>query len=530
MDSTNQYSGPATPLLPKGKTLILLLIAGLLFVLHTTYYWSWVEDDSYISFQYAENLVQGHGLVFNSGERVEGYSNFAWVLLASLALKLGFLPLLVAKVVGVIGGLVALFFSWLLALKLKPRSGLSATLAPFFLAATPLLPRHAVTGLETALFAALLAVGLVFASGEIERRFNPAVPVLLFVLALLRPEGVAFALLVLFWRVWGYSFLRVLPESLTPIDGYYSSLPSSKKTVFELMLFLILFISYFLWRWHYFGALLPNTFHAKMTGEGRALFEGLNYTLDFLRENGGVALVGLFLSIFLGRGLPALFWPLAGAIAVHTVFVILAGGDWMHFYRFFVPVMPLLAAGMAAGMGTLFDSDKAKAEVPCRGQTVTLRVIMAVILLTSFMGIYKSERAASRLVMPAVRSGSYLTDGYRQAAFWVRENTPVDSSIAVCDIGILGYLSQRRIIDMFGLIDPHIARTPGRPHFKSDADHVLAQDPDTVILVSEGPGQYLRVPDASLFGEAEFHSRFTMAHSIGIGFRNEVIQIFQRID
>ena len=35
---------------------------------------SWTCDDAFISFRYARNLVEGHGLVFNVGERVEGYS------------------------------------------------------------------------------------------------------------------------------------------------------------------------------------------------------------------------------------------------------------------------------------------------------------------------------------------------------------------------------------------------------------------------------------------------------------------------
>ena len=42
---------------------------------------SWfITDDAFISFRYARNLLEGHGLVFNVGDRVEGYSNFLWVL------------------------------------------------------------------------------------------------------------------------------------------------------------------------------------------------------------------------------------------------------------------------------------------------------------------------------------------------------------------------------------------------------------------------------------------------------------------
>jgi hypothetical protein len=50
----------------------------------------WVQDDAYVSFRYAKHLVEGHGLVYNIGERVEGYTNFLWTLLAAIPLAAGF--------------------------------------------------------------------------------------------------------------------------------------------------------------------------------------------------------------------------------------------------------------------------------------------------------------------------------------------------------------------------------------------------------------------------------------------------------
>ncbi len=48
-----------------------------------------LTDDAFISFRYVRNLIEGHGLVFNPGERVEGYTNFLWVLeLAALGRRL----------------------------------------------------------------------------------------------------------------------------------------------------------------------------------------------------------------------------------------------------------------------------------------------------------------------------------------------------------------------------------------------------------------------------------------------------------
>ena len=45
----------------------------------------WGNDDAYISYRYAENVARGQGLVFNRGDRVEGYSNFLYVLVMTAA-------------------------------------------------------------------------------------------------------------------------------------------------------------------------------------------------------------------------------------------------------------------------------------------------------------------------------------------------------------------------------------------------------------------------------------------------------------
>src|SRR5512143_2619799 len=59
-----------------------LIPAVFLLLAHSLFYWYALGgdavDDAYISFRYAQNAILGHGLVFNPGERVEGFTNFLW--------------------------------------------------------------------------------------------------------------------------------------------------------------------------------------------------------------------------------------------------------------------------------------------------------------------------------------------------------------------------------------------------------------------------------------------------------------------
>ena len=56
-------------------------------------YLSWfITDDAFIAFRYVRNFVEGHGPVFNPGERVEGYSSFLWVIVLAAIWKIFGLP------------------------------------------------------------------------------------------------------------------------------------------------------------------------------------------------------------------------------------------------------------------------------------------------------------------------------------------------------------------------------------------------------------------------------------------------------
>ena len=46
-------------------------------------------ENAYITFRYAQHFANGQGLVYNAGERVEGYTNFLWTVLLGIAIRFG---------------------------------------------------------------------------------------------------------------------------------------------------------------------------------------------------------------------------------------------------------------------------------------------------------------------------------------------------------------------------------------------------------------------------------------------------------
>ena len=93
------------------------VITGVTIAVLIFYAWMnrFIMDDAFISFRYASHLVQGHGLVWNPGERVEGYSNFLWTLLIACGMWLGIDPVWASWILGLCSGFVTLIFTYRLA-------------------------------------------------------------------------------------------------------------------------------------------------------------------------------------------------------------------------------------------------------------------------------------------------------------------------------------------------------------------------------------------------------------------------------
>src|SRR5215470_4166703 len=117
-----------------------------------------LTDDAFISFRYARNLSRGLGLVFNPGsERVEGYTNFLWVLILAALDRLGLPPERAANVLSLVAtaGLWTVVVGF--ALRTFTRSWL-ALVPAFGLALTRSVAVWSTSGLETRLFE-LLVIG-----------------------------------------------------------------------------------------------------------------------------------------------------------------------------------------------------------------------------------------------------------------------------------------------------------------------------------------------------------------------------------
>ncbi|HKQ60690.1 MAG TPA: hypothetical protein VJS92_05345, partial [Candidatus Polarisedimenticolaceae bacterium] len=174
-----------------------LTLASLVWGGIVAYRLRWTTDDAFISFRYARNLVDGLGLVFNAGERVEGYSNFLWTVWTAVGLRAGVTAEGWANAwsIACYLGTIALL-GWA---HLERRRELGAAVWTLPLAALgaalhPDWNAYATGGLETSLFTLLLVAGWWLVSGEPHPRRLGAAGLVFAAAALTRPDGVLPAL------------------------------------------------------------------------------------------------------------------------------------------------------------------------------------------------------------------------------------------------------------------------------------------------------------------------------------------------
>lgn len=178
---------------------LLLLCLLSLFVLHCAFFSPFTCDDAYITMRYAANVRAGYGLVFNPGERVEGYSHPLWLGLLICAAYLGFNLTLTTKLLGLMAALGTIFLSWRIVRELSPQQHWLTCLALLPLITSAPFAVYAMSGLETALYSLCLA-GIVYAWLRSSSQADGAIWGCVLAAALTRPEGILILVVIAFWR------------------------------------------------------------------------------------------------------------------------------------------------------------------------------------------------------------------------------------------------------------------------------------------------------------------------------------------
>jgi hypothetical protein len=316
--------------------LLLAGLAGLLVLGLARAAWlAWVCDDAFISLRYAQHLAHGEGLVFNPGERVEGYTNLLWTLLLAALLKLGVPPLRAAEIPGIVAyAALAIGLAHASWLRARSRGLPFVPLAAAIVLVSDDFHVWATGGLETLLFTLLATLALLWLRLRPDSlRAALGAGLLLALLVLTRPDGVLFA-------------LAGAASPWFPVDasGRAQRVRLSLATLAPVALTLAVLLP---WKLAYYGELLPTAFYAK-SATRPYVSQGLVYVGLYLVKNWfllAAALLALGAFALRRRVLAAATRGddrfLLASAALFSAYLVHVGGDFM-FARRILPVVPLV--------------------------------------------------------------------------------------------------------------------------------------------------------------------------------------------
>jgi arabinofuranosyltransferase len=275
----------------------------------------YVKDDAYIEYRYATNFAHGHGLTFNVGDApVEGFTSFLWTLALGCAAWLHLPLLALCKLVSVLalGGIIERTARWV---RLRGGDDAAAQLARWLVASNASLLVWAQSGMEPVVtaFVVLLAIH------RLEQRRHWAAMLLLAVAAGLRPECHVLLLLGALVSVRRRAWLPVMTA-------------------------LVLVGAMHLFRWRYFGSLVPNT--ALVKAGALQWLVGLT-TLGELALTSLAGLTILLSLVAVARRRDDVGLACAAALVLFAAYLVRIGRDEMFLVRLYLPVWPL-ALGLSA--------------------------------------------------------------------------------------------------------------------------------------------------------------------------------------
>jgi hypothetical protein len=417
-------------------------------------YFGFTIDDSFIAWRYSKNLVNHGALTWNPGkDPVEGFTSFLWVILNAGALSVGISPVVFSKGLSILSVLVIVV---VLLLKGTEQPWYLQLGLPAALALSPAVAVLAVQGLET-IFTALLLLGTSIASVRLLKTRSKFHYILFytisFISGLARPDSLVFILGVF------------VTTSIILFIDYRSQF---EKFIILATPFVLLGISYMLWRIYYFGYLFPNPTQIKVGG---SLKVSIRYVYSFFSDIAFPYILFLSLSLFniKKRELDEVL-PILSGLLVFSIYLLNVTPIQGFLWRYAMPVLPsLLYACLHLPWSTRTTNWTAR-----MGAWTLGTILLLWPLQTYFVA---NEEVARRPPDDRIAVGKALQG--------------IDGRLFTSESGALAYYSEWQVVDLLGLNSEKIAHGTSRREVLQDFN------PDVISLlkkretqISESPYNY----------------------------------------
>lgn len=495
----------------------------------------YITDDTYIHLRYAHNLIERGEFSFNPGQGSYGATSPLWIFGLAIFLKLGLPPFTTAWLLGALSGLgMILLFENILNRMPFPDSWKAGLL---LLAVSDVwFLRWTFSGMETPLATAFMVfllwplvtgrdLGWGVTREKLWHRYL-GWGVAAGLAGLVRPEFMLLAPVALPWLLL-FEYYRA---GAVGGPSERSQARPHGPLLAAVTGWLLVVGPWLLYAWNAFGRITPGTAAAKSSTAIPSIGMILEYLFRSIQQLAAtqgllwMAVVVLVILVLIrnqqnldiiwdereywvdksnqsektaaGEGPWSVWGPTALIGIAATWFVVLLGGYavkqvWI-ISRYVSPLAPVLLLAMALICEWLMNGLRVGPRGRRAGSTVMIGGVLLTLLFNGW--IFFGQVVPHAQKFPVGVRECYLGMGQ-----WLSQNTPEDAVIAALDIGAVGYASERRVLDLMGLVSPEILELGQKIGFQEmvasgawleTREAGSGRRPDYFVDRSEGPPRW----------------------------------------
>jgi hypothetical protein len=409
-------------------------------------------DDAYITFRYARNIAEGFGFVYNLGEHVLGTTTPFFALLMALLYRLGFrdLPTTALTISAIADGITAGLLV-MMGRRLHFGDYWSILLGLLF-AFLGISIAFAIGGMESSVFTMLVVLAV---SAFMLQKFWWA-GLFAGLATFTRPDGIILALLFL-------------------IAFFVQHRRPNRNIVFGYLVSTIPWLIFATW---WFGNPIPQSIIAKSDVYKVPLVENSLNILYWLGPLGVIALIFALANVRVApkvmRQYPDFLPLLLFAPLLLCAYIVAACKGGRLFAWYAVPFTPFVL------LASLFLFRKL-----CARMSVVINILIGVVLFgLTLSGLNLGRNPQQSFLYPTVLNVT-RERAYADAGRFLAPRLDPDSLVALPEIGVFGYVTNARLLDLLGLVSPESTPFYPLPNHQS-ADNAVSSE-----LIQQSKPTYL---------------------------------------
>jgi arabinofuranosyltransferase len=405
------------------------------FIILTFPYWKFIQDDVYIFMQFARNFIEHGEITFHLGEPVHALTSPIWFLFTLFFMKISYLIsenyffcLFSIKFLSGVFSLAALYQFKNLIYNLVEDNELRF-LGISFLLFDLWIWRWSFSGMETSLsvFTILfLTNNYFFSSKKLE-----SIVSMVFLGFLIRPEIIFFSFIIMIDYIYNTYFIQ------KKLKLYYN---------WQIVIPIVLFFIWSLFSLFNFGTLLPITGQGKQNvlTSAQSIFHSIKILIASQALN--LAILNFLIICFIGIKKIRMIILNDKYIVLFLSWVLFlplfyfSKGYW-PISRYLLLIIPFIILINTRIFGLLKSNYKFFND---RFKYILISTITISICFNFFISFSR--------ILPSSNNSKIAAK--KVMADFINENLPLDAKIVTSEIGVLGYYTQRYLIDLGGLITP----------------------------------------------------------------------------